>query len=114
MVRMLTESPRRSARPAAAARHAPSAAHGARIVRVLLAAAVCALLAGCGTLYVWQAARGEWRLLHERVPIDTLLGDPHTPQALRAHLLTVRAAREFATRELKLPDNKSYRSYADI
>ena len=83
-------------------------------VRALLLAAAAALLSGCGTAYLMQAATGQWQVLRERVPIETLLSDPHTPASLRARLTEVRAAREFASRELKLPDNKSYRSYADI
>jgi predicted aminopeptidase len=61
-----------------------------------------------------QAASGEWHVLHERGPIDTVIADPHTTQAVREHLEQVRAAREFASRELGLPDNDSFRSYADI
>jgi predicted aminopeptidase len=61
-----------------------------------------------------QAASGEYHVLHERVPIDTVIADPHTTPAVRAHLEQVRAAREFAARELGLPDNDSFRSYADI
>jgi len=83
-------------------------------VRVVTLASACALLAGCGTPYLMQAASGEWHVLHERVPIETVLADPHTPAAVREHLERVRAARQFATSELGLPDNDSYRSYADI
>jgi len=61
-----------------------------------------------------QAASGEWHVLHERVPIDTVLADPHAPTAVHEHLEQVRAARQFASSELGLPDNGSYRSYADI
>jgi predicted aminopeptidase len=43
-----------------------------------------------------------------------VIADPHTTQAVREHLEQVRAAREFASRELGLPDNDSFRSYADI
>ncbi|HEV3182716.1 MAG TPA: aminopeptidase [Steroidobacteraceae bacterium] len=81
---------------------------------MLTLASAYALLAGCGTPYLMQAASGEWHVLHERVPIDTVLADPHTPAAVREHLERVRAARAFAARELGLPDNDSYRSYADI
>src|SRR5882757_3651114 len=108
MVRMLTES------------SAPSAANPAVAaqvrcgVRALLLAAACTLLYGCGSLYLMQAASGQLQVLRERVPIEKLLADPHTLPALRAHLEEVRAAREFASRELGLPDNKSYRSYADV
>jgi predicted aminopeptidase len=80
----------------------------------LLACTALGLLAGCGTPYLMQATGGELRILHERVPIARLLADPDTPQELRTRLLQVQAARDFASRELHLPDNRSYRSYADI
>jgi predicted aminopeptidase len=75
---------------------------------------LCLLLSGCGTLYLMQAAGGEIKVLHERVPIPQLLADPRTAPQLRARLLQVQAAREFASQQLHLPDNKSYRTYADI
>src|ERR1700724_3557397 len=90
------------------------AAHVVCGVRALLLAAACTLLSGCGTLYLMQAASGQWQVLRQRVPIDTLLADARTPPALRAQLQEVRAAREFASRELGLPDNGSYRTYADV
>jgi predicted aminopeptidase len=108
MVRMVTET------PACGASDRGGAARVVRSFRVLLLGAACALLSGCATPYLLQAASGQWQLLHRRVPIDSVLADPHTPPALRAHLEEVRAAREFASRELHLPDNASYRSYADI
>ena len=108
MVRMLTEPPAQSAPRTAVATLRSSRA------RVLTLVGACALLAGCGTPYLMQAASGEWHVLHERVPIDTVVADPHTPAAVREHLEQVRAAREFASQELGLPDNNSYRTYADI
>jgi predicted aminopeptidase len=100
MVRMLTESLRGSVR------RRPGAGG-----RALLGGVLCALLGGC---YLMQAASGEYRLLHARVPIDALLADPGTQPALGARLRAAQAAREFASRELGLPDNASYRTYADI
>src|SRR3979490_1776872 len=108
MVRMLTETSR------CGVANPPVATHVVCGVRALLLATACTLLAGCGTVYLMQAASGQCQVLRQRVPIDTLLADPRTPPALRAHLQEVRAAREFASRELGLPDNRSYRSYADI
>src|SRR5215472_748316 len=108
MVRMLTET------PAASAPRAAAATLRSWRVRLPTLAAACALLGGCGTPYLMQAASGEVHVLHERVPIDTVLADPHTPAAVHEHLEQVRAAREFASQELGLPDNDSYRSYADI
>jgi predicted aminopeptidase len=90
MVRMLTETPGRG---------------------VLLAAAACTVLSGC---YLMQAAVGQYRVLQARAPIDALIAAPGTEPLLRARLTEVQAARQFASRELGLPDNASYRSYADI
>ncbi len=81
------------------------------VLRVLLLAAVLATLPGC---YVMQAANGELNVMRARKPIDKVIADPHTSAPLKDTLTEVKAAREFASRELKLPDNKSYRSYANI
>jgi predicted aminopeptidase len=82
--------------------------------RGLLAGLALALLPGCGTLYVAQAAHGEWEVLHERRSIATVMADARTPAPLRGRLAEVLNAREFATRQLGLPENQSYRSYADL
>jgi predicted aminopeptidase len=96
MMRMLTETPGRSA------------------ARALLAAGAALCLGGCGTTYVMQAASGEWHVMQARQPIAQVIADPKTAPALRARLTLVSEAREFASRELALPDNQSYRTYADI
>ncbi len=71
-------------------------------------------LTGCGTMYVAQAAKGQMQILTARRPIDKVLADPKSAPELRQRLESVRDAREFAARELGLPDNKSYTSYADL
>lgn len=83
-------------------------------LRLLLVSAACLVLQGCGTLYVAQAAKGQLQLLTARKPIDRVLANPKTTPELRARLESVKAAREFAWRELGLPNNKSYTSYADL
>src|SRR5258707_1879273 len=50
----------------------------------------------------------------KRAPIPRVLESPSTPAALRVQLEAVPSIRDFASRELKLPDNGSYRSYADV
>ena len=65
-------------------------------------------------LYVAQAARGQWQVMHARQPIDKVIASDRTAPQLRDRLTEVRAARDFASRELALPDNGSYRSYADL
>ncbi|HET9863976.1 MAG TPA: aminopeptidase [Steroidobacteraceae bacterium] len=72
---------------------------------------VCLTLQGC---YVMQAARGQMQIVHAREPIARVIEDPDTPAELRRRLEVVREARAFASRELGLPDNRSYTSYADL
>jgi predicted aminopeptidase len=72
-------------------------------------------LTGCGTLaYVGHAAHGQFSVLAASRPIDELRADPATPVATRARLDFVQSARDFASRELALPDNRSYRRVAMI
>lgn len=85
-----------------------------RSLRLALGALLLAMLQGCGTLYVAQAARGQWSVMRQRQPIERLIADDRTPESLRARLTEVSAARDFASRELHLPDNGSYRTYADL
>ena len=65
-------------------------------------------------MYVAQAARGQLQILNAREPITRVLADPQTDPDLRKRLEEVQTAREFAWRELGLPNNKSYTSYADL
>ncbi len=69
---------------------------------------------GCSAGYLMQAAHGQWQLLRARQPIDRLIAAPDTDAALKRRLELVHEAREFATRELALPDNQSYRSYSAL
>lgn len=73
------------------------------------------LLGGCGTLqYYSQSVRGHLDLMNRRDAIDVLLADPDTPAKLQNRLQTVLEIRDFASESLALPDNDSYRSYADL
>jgi predicted aminopeptidase len=74
-----------------------------------------ALIAGSsGGCYLLQSVHGQLSLMSKREPIARVIGQPSTPPALRAQLEAVTSIRDFATRELGLPDNGSYRSYADV
>src|SRR5262245_55386930 len=68
-------------------------------------------LSGC---YLLQAAGGQMDIASRREPIEKVLADGRTPAQLKSRLEYVSAARDFASRELGLPDNESYRSYADL
>jgi predicted aminopeptidase len=71
----------------------------------------CLGLSGC---YVMQAARGQMQIVNAREPIARVVEDPKEPGDLKKRLQTVQEARAFASRELGLPNNKSYTSYADL
>ena len=64
--------------------------------------------------YYVQAARGQYDVLSRSEPIDELLAAGDTPGELARRLELVQAARQFAVDELLLPDNDSYRGYADL
>jgi predicted aminopeptidase len=68
-------------------------------------------LTGC---YYLQAAAGQLEISSKRRAIEQLIEDPGTEPALRSRLEYVQSARDFAVRELALPDNGSYRSYTAL
>jgi predicted aminopeptidase len=73
------------------------------------------LLGGCSTLdYYGHLARGQVQLLQASQPVDAMLGDPQVNASLQQRLALTQQARDFASAELGLPDNRSYRLYADI
>ena len=86
-----------------------------RIAATIRAALIVALIAASsGGCYLLQSAQGQLSLMSKREPIARVIDQPSTPSALRAQLEAVASIRDFASRELGLPDNGSYRSYADV
>jgi predicted aminopeptidase len=80
---------------------------------VLAASALC--LTGCANLgYYWQSASGHLRLMNASRPVQDWLGDEQAPPRLKEQLALSQRIRAFASSELKLPDNPSYRRYADL
>jgi predicted aminopeptidase len=83
-----------------------------KLIAVLAAAL---LLCGCESMqYYAQAIGGHLSVMRAARPVEAWLADPGTPQDLRARLELARGIREFASRELGLPQNGSYSSYADL
>jgi predicted aminopeptidase len=64
--------------------------------------------------YYWQSISGHLGLLHAARPVADWIADPATPEPLRARLELAQRLRDFGVAELGLPDNASYRRYADI
>jgi predicted aminopeptidase len=88
-------------------------------MRSLLRLPFCLLailaITGCETLgYYAQAIGGQFSLLSRAAPVAELVIDSNVPQDLRERLKLASAIREFAVRELGLPDNGSYRNYAQL
>ena len=70
---------------------------------------------GCTSIsYYAQALEGHVEIMTARQDVGELIDDPSTPEALRARMASASAIRQFATDELALPDNDSYRSYVDV
>jgi predicted aminopeptidase len=90
--------------------------HGARRIGIAIIAACLALLmSGCANVsYYWQSVSGQMDLWRRERPIEDVIADPASPQALKDRLARVLEIRAFASRELGLPDNASYRRYADL
>ena len=86
-----------------------------RLANIFSLTAGLLVVAGCSQLgYYAHCTQGHLALLSGRTPINKLLSDPETPAELAEQLRNFSRIRDFATIELKLPDNGSYRSYCDL
>ena len=73
------------------------------------------LLSSCaGIDYYRQSIGGHLSIIAKRTDVATLLEDEQTDESLKQDLRSVLEVREFASTELALPDNDSYRSYVDV
>lgn len=83
--------------------------------KTLVLLLLLACLSACATsAYYAQLASGQWNMFSDRQPIEELLDNPATPADLHDRLQLVESIRNFATTELSLPDNPSYRYYVDL
>lgn len=92
-----------------------------RVVPLRAAAALAASLAlgGCASSqsplgYYWQSVTGHVQVLRAARPVPDWLADNNTPPALRERLQLAQRLRDFAVSDLALPNNPSYRRYADL
>ena len=75
-------------------------------------------LTACASLqttvdYYWQSAQGQWDLLLRAKPISEVIGQTNDV-VLKSRLERVHDIRDYASRELGLPANNSYRNYTDL
>ncbi len=86
-----------------------------KLLLPLLLLALALGLSGCGAIGHWsQAAGGHLGILRGARPVPEVLADPATPPDLAERLRLSQQMRDFASPRLALPDNNSYRRYADL
>ncbi|SEL72803.1 Predicted aminopeptidase [Roseateles sp. YR242] len=72
-------------------------------------------LGGCAQLgYYGQSLSGHLSLVRSAKPVDDWLAQPDLDATLKRQLELSKALRDFASAQLHLPDNDSYRRYADL
>lgn len=85
------------------------------VAAAALAAGALCLTTGCSSVgYYAQAIDGHLSMLRAARPVPELLADDGTDAALKERLALSQRMRDFAVSELKLPDNASYRRYAEL
>ncbi len=87
---------------------------GSAAILVAVLATAC-LSTGCSSLgYYAQSVSGHLALVARARPVAEITADAATPAALRERLALSQRIRDFAVSDLALPDNRSYRGYADL
>ena len=64
--------------------------------------------------YYMDLMAGHSELLEQRKPVSEIIADKETSSKLRKLLIKSQNIRNFASKELDLPENDSYRMYADL
>jgi len=73
------------------------------------------LTSGCSNIgYYWQSVNGQLEIWRRERPIEDVLQDSAVSGQLKAKLVRVQEIRGFASTALGLPENRSYRTYADL
>ncbi len=86
-----------------------------RTLQILACLLLSTVLAGCAdTRYYLQSVDGHLRIMLAARPVAKWLADDTVAPALKQRLALAQQLRSFAVTELKLPDNASYQSYADL
>ena len=85
------------------------------MIRPAVMLALSSVLYGCTNAgYYYQAVEGQVQIWKRSRPIAQLIEDRNTSPQMRERLSLALRVRDFASAELALPDNGSYRNYADL
>ncbi|MGB0712515.1 MAG: aminopeptidase [Gammaproteobacteria bacterium] len=83
--------------------------------RIVIVSLMLLAATGCSTVqYYGQAVSGHLEIMGASRPLEQVIEDPSTEERVRERLRLAAEARRFASRELSLPDNRSYTRYADL
>ena len=86
-----------------------------KVIRRFAVVLLLAVFGGCTNFsYYLQAMSGQLELWQRTRAIHDVVAEPGIALPLKEKLKRTLAMREFASRELALPDNASYRQYADL
>lgn len=88
-----------------------------RFAGILAILGVAALAAGCDTVgYYYQSIGGHLGVMASATPLDDAIATANgaNDARLAQRLALARRIRDYASRDLKLPDNGSYRRYANL
>ena len=84
-------------------------------MKTLIAGLALVFLSGCSTVgYYWQSVSGHMQMLNAARPVADVVADPQTSVALKKQLELSQRIRSYAVTDLKLPDNASYKRFADL
>ena len=73
------------------------------------------VLSSCSSIYYYgQSIAGQIEIFNASKPITTLIRNDQLSESEKSKLQMALTIREFASTELQLPDNNSYRKYADL
>ncbi len=83
--------------------------------RLLTLAVLVNFCTGCGTIgFHYQSTAGHLALLSKREPISDIVNDSTRDKKLIEQLMLAQELRTFASTDLRLPENQSYRSYIQL
>lgn len=86
-----------------------------KTILIFIAGLLLITLTSCSSIsYYSQAISGHLDLMSRQRPVQEVIEDHNTPDQLKRKLELSQQARIFASKELHLPDNESYKNYADL
>ena len=85
------------------------------MIKIFFLVVATVTVSACSSFgYYMDLMAGHTELLEQRKPVSDILANSKTEAKLRKLLTTSQNIRDFASKSLYLPENESYRTYADL